>query len=251
MIIQVKDVSKSFGSKNSERTVFDKLNFSIRDDEIVSIVGVNGSGKTTLLRMLAGLEFPDCGSISFPSGFTGGITGLVWQNYADSLLPWYSIKKNILLPVPKPLRKKKWDKLKDIFKKFFPTISECQKVCTLSGGQKQIVALVRSIAVDPDIFLLDEPFSALDQFRSWKAAEILSEVWNERRRPVLLVSHDIDEAVFLADKILCISKSSKNVSLVIENNIPHPRQISSIKSEEHISCRNRAFNFLEQENVNG
>ncbi|MCW3125801.1 MAG: transporter related [Bacteroidetes bacterium] len=251
MQIKIKNINKSFRSTDGERKIiFNDFSFGISDPDFITIIGPNGCGKSTLLNMIAQIEKPDSGSIELNSaGDSRNGIGYVWQDFRSSLLPWLNVYKNIEFPlklrnVPNADRKKIVDNLLDEFRISFSPTKEVYK---LSGGQQQLVCLLRSIASNPELLLCDEPFSALDQSSRWTMAFYLEQLWLKKKIPVILVSHDIDESILLGNKIILLNKSSQ-VEDILENPLPRPRSIETLSSPEHIRLRQRVIDFMK---VNG
>ncbi len=216
--IEINGVSKAFG--NSTR-VFSDFSLSIRKGEVLALVGPNGCGKTTLLHMLAGFTEPDAGSIEvFGKKAAKARTGFICQDVDSSLFPWLSCRENIGLAtsgsdtnrIARTMRMMGLGEFAD----FYPY--------QLSGGLKQKLAIARAHAYEPDLFLLDEPFSALDYGNRIMCEGILSELFHKAGKTAIVVSHDIEDAVFLADRVVVLSGKPALVRAVIEVGVPRPRK---------------------------
>jgi NitT/TauT family transport system ATP-binding protein len=251
MQIKLENINKSFQSKDGEeKTIFKNFSLSINEPDFITIIGPNGCGKSTMLNLISGIEKPDSGFIKLDNigGSQGGI-GYVWQDYRSSLLPWLNVYQNIEFPlklrnIKKTERRKIVD---DLLNEFRISFSPKKEIYKLSGGQQQLVCLLRSVASNPALLLCDEPFSALDQSSRWTMAFYLEQLWLKRKMPVLFVSHDIDESILLGSKIILLDKFS-NVEDILENPLPHPRNIEMLSSPEHIKLRQRVIQFMK---VNG
>ncbi len=238
---------KSFDDdKGNIKNVLVNLSFKINDSKFYTIVGPNGCGKSTILNLFAGLLFPDKGEVIANSkiGKQPNI-GYVWQDYRSALLPWYNVADNITFPlkiqgVP---RQKRNQIALELLKSFNNDLSPSQKIYELSGGQQQLINLLRNMVIAPDLLLLDEPFSALDQFNRWSMAFRFEQLWLNLKIPVLFVSHDIDEAVLLADEIILLNKNGK-IEKSILNNSPRSRSVDMLMTQEHINCRKEVIEFL-------
>lgn len=199
--------------------VLDDISFSIRPSEFVAIVGPSGCGKSTLLRMLAGLETPDRGTLSMTTGDQPGRTAFVFQEPA--LLPWRSVAANITLPLeldhaPKTERAAR---LRESLCLIGLTDADARKrPRQLSGGMRMRVSLARALVTKPSLLLLDEPFAALDDILRQRLNEDLRRLWSEQRWTALFVTHNVAEAVFLADRILIMSSHPGRIAA----NIPIP-----------------------------
>ena len=227
----------------------ENISFSV-EQEIFVLVGANGSGKTTLLSLIAGFTNLDSGNINIEGAGKRPIFGYLWQDYRQSNLPWLSVLDNVAFPLV--LMGKSKNESRDIAEKlisvFAPEISREKLVYQISGGQQQIVALLRSICAEPDVILADEPFSAFDQKRRWDSIEKFEKIWLSLKKPVVWVSHDIDEALLIADKIGLLSKKTKGLVKIITIDFPRPRVPSELlRSQKFITQRNEIIDFLSAE----
>ena len=219
-------MSKKFDTPNGEILALNKINFQIFRREFISVIGPSGCGKTTLIRILAGLEFPSSGNVFLEGKKMEGPVlngGMVFQDY--TLFPWLSVKKNVMFGLEiKGLGKLKAEaeamEWLDIvgLAKFADAYPE-----QLSGGMKQRVAIARSLANRPEILFLDEPFGALDaQTRSSMQAYLLK-IWQNVDVTVFFVTHDLDEAIYLSDRILVLRANPGEIDELIEVPVPRPR----------------------------
>ena len=199
---------------------------AVRENEFLAIVGPSGCGKSTLLRLMAGLEKPSDGEVRFRGqGVTrpSGRIGLVFQDY--SLLPWRTLLRNIELGLEfqglprRQARDKALEYLELVglaqFQDAFPH--------ELSGGMRQRAAIARALAVEPDVLLMDEPFGALDAHTRLLMQRELLGIWEKRRKTVVFVTHSIDEAVYLSDRIVVMEKEPGRVIEMLEVDLPRPR----------------------------
>ena len=247
MQIKIENITKSFYSKDGEvKTIFKNFSLSINEPDFTTIIGPNGSGKSTLLNLISAIDKVDSGTITLDNHTNnpGGI-GYVWQDYRSSLLPWLNVYQNIEFPLKlrnmgKQDRREIVDDLLDEFKISFSPQKEVYK---LSGGQQQLVCLLRSVAAKPSLLLCDEPFSALDQSSRWTMAFYLEQLWLKNKIPVLFVSHDIDECILLGNKIILLNKETE-VEEILENLLPRPRNIDMLSSPEHINLRKKVIRFM-------
>ncbi len=240
-LLEVRNVSKKFtfpGKK--EIFVLKDINFNIKEGEIVSILGPSGSGKSTLLRIIAGLVKPDEGVVIYRNNIVKDVNpgvSIVFQNFA--LFPWLTVEENVLLGLinkEMDIKEKKEKALKAIdivgldgFEKAYPK--------ELSGGMKQRVGFARALVVEPDILLMDEPFSSLDVLTAENLRNDLLELWIENKIPtkaIILVTHSIEEAVYMSDRVLIISKDPGRIVEDIEVKIPHWRDKNSQKFLSHV-----------------
>ena len=202
--IAVRDVSKVYGKKDGVRAL-EGVDLDIADGEFVCLVGPSGCGKSTLLRMMAGLHRPSSGTVELNTAGTGHAVSMVFQNY--SIFPWKTVEQNIGLAlqvagVPKDERDRRVGALMD--QMGLPDFAQARPAA-LSGGMAQRVSIARALAVQPEILLMDEPFAALDaQMRRVLQDELLA-IWQRDRRTVVFVTHSLEEAILLGDRVVVMS----------------------------------------------
>lgn len=229
-VIELKNIKKSFQKSGMpELLVLEKVNFDVRDGEILAILGKSGSGKSTLLRIIAGLTKPTAGEVLYRGeSITEPVPELtmVFQHFA--LMPWLTVLENVELGleargVPREERRARALATIDIvgldgFESAYPK--------ELSGGMAQRVGLARALVVDPEVLLMDEPFSALDVLTAENLRSDLIDIWQSEKtkmKSVIIVTHNIEEAAYLADRILVFSIDPGSVRAEINVNLPHPR----------------------------
>ncbi|MGM0397571.1 MAG: ABC transporter ATP-binding protein [Halobacteriota archaeon] len=246
--IDVMNVSKQYGEPPDGVSVFENLSFSVADEEFVVIVGPSGCGKTTLLEMVAGITAPSAGTItveSTPIDRPSPEVAMVFQNFV--LLPWKSVLENVAmgLKVQEGMAKEPREQLaREWIEKVGLAGYEDNQPSELSGGMQQRVGLARALAVDPKILLMDEPFGALDaQTRDGLQSELL-ELWSNEQKTVLFVTHDIEEAIYLADRILVLSEKPATIVDEMTVDIDRPRwgrrlEIESSQEFERVKARLR------------
>ncbi len=224
--IRLDQVTKEYLSQKGSLLAIDNVSFDVTDNEFLCIVGPSGCGKSTLLRMIAGLDSVSHGRILIDGKPVAGASpkvGFVFQEY--TLFPWRTVQKNVefgleLKKLPAPERRKIADKYIDMvglsnFRDSYPH--------QLSGGMKQRTAIARTLAVGPEILLMDEPFGALDaQTRNILQAQLL-EIWQKEKIKIIFVTHSVDEAVFLADKVAIMTARPGRIKEIADIRIPRPR----------------------------
>lgn len=242
--LSVRGLKKSFG----DLKVLDDISLDVAEGEFVCIVGPSGCGKTTFLRIIGGLESADDGAIEIdgkPVTAPGADRGFVFQ--ADSLLPWRRVFDNAFIGLEINGRNSAEDRsvtrrLLDLvglsgFEKYFPR--------QLSGGMRQRVNLARALAVDPQVLLMDEPFSGLDaQTREIMQTELLR-IWAEGRKTVLFITHQIDEAVFLADRVIVFGRRPGRIQDVVPIELPRPRELSVKRDARFVPLVDRIWSRIE------
>jgi len=222
----IKNLSKKFSNRNSEFTALENINLTVKDGEFITILGPSGCGKTTLLRIVAGLETYTSGMVTLNGEMISGPgpkRGMVFQEY--SLFPWKTVIGNVMFGLLMQKIPKNEAKEKALTYLELVGLSEFENSYPyeLSGGMKQRVAIARALANEPEVILMDEPFGALDaQTRNNLQKELLR-IWEEEKRTIIFVTHSVDEAVFLSDRIIILSKRPGVVKKEIEINIPRPR----------------------------
>ncbi|WP_241979941.1 ABC transporter ATP-binding protein [Cryobacterium glaciale] len=247
--LDVEGLTKSFTKNGEELLALSDVSCEVKDGEFISIVGASGCGKTTFLRMISGLVAPSGGSINLsgvPLGGPGPDRGFVFQH--DSLLPWRNVLDNVLIgPEINGRRVQAREAAQanirlvglEGFEKHFPH--------ELSGGMRQRVNLARALTLDPEILLMDEPFAALDsQTREVMQSELLN-VWELAKKTVLFVTHQIDEAVFLSDRVFVFTVRPGRMKEIVEIDLPRPRDLSIKRTPEFAALVDRIWSLIEHE----
>ncbi|MEC9085767.1 MAG: ABC transporter ATP-binding protein [Pseudomonadota bacterium] len=242
VILEVSELGKTFESVNGPVTALEGVNFHVHRREFVTVIGPSGCGKSTLIRILAGLESASTGEMllaGHPVDTPGPDRGMVFQGY--TLFPWLTVKKNVMfglrnqgLDDAEASREAlEWIQLVGL-EKFADVYPD-----ELSGGMKQRVAIARALAAKPRILLMDEPFGALDAQTRSKMQSYLLEIWRHIDITVLFITHDLDEAIYLADRILVLDANPGRVNEVIEVPVPRPRSPAQFLEPEFLSARQR------------
>ncbi|RMC37926.1 ABC transporter ATP-binding protein [Paracoccus alkanivorans] len=228
----IRDLSKSFQIDGDKLTVLKNVNLDISAGESLAIVGASGSGKTTLLRVLAGLEEPDSGGVLIdgtPVHGLGKERAVIFQE--PRLLPWLTVLGNVAfgLEVQGVSRREAEDRARHYIRLVGLTAFEAAWPRQLSGGMAQRVGIARALTIQPEILLLDEPLGALDAMTKLTMHEELTRIWTEERVTMVLVTHDLEEAIFLADRVLILPKEKSASPRVIEIDLPRPRDRSEAR----------------------
>ncbi|MCW4460060.1 ABC transporter ATP-binding protein [Microbacterium sp. MPKO10] len=245
--ISVQDVRKTFQLKNKEFVALDGVSLDIADNEFVTVVGPSGCGKSTLMNILGGLETVSAGRAMVDGKEVSGPgpdRGVIFQQYA--LFPWLTVRKNVefglkVAGVPKAERAKRAEYFIEMvgLEQFADALPKM-----LSGGMKQRCAIARAYAVNPSILLMDEPFGALDALTRVKLQEQLLETWNREKRTVMFITHDVDEAVFLANRVVVMAARPGRIHEVIDVDLPYPRTEEVRLSPEFGELRNRVWHAV-------
>lgn len=249
-MLQVDGVNKIFTTGGSQVIALQDINMKVSAQEFAVIVGPSGCGKTTLLRMAAGLDKPTAGRITLhgrPINGPGPDRGMVFQSY--TLFPWLSVEDNVAFgPRLNKVPEKEIQAIVDHylavtglskFRKLYPK--------ALSGGMKQRVAIARALANAPDILLMDEPFGALDAQTRVVMQELLLKVWEEDQKTVLFITHDIDEAIFLADTIHVMTRQPGTIRKTIPVPLPRPRDHGVLLTHEFLALKKEIVEMIWQE----
>lgn len=251
--LEVQGLAKRYPNPGSEEklTVFENANFSIEKGEFVCIIGHSGCGKSTILNILAGLDEASDGVVIMNGKEVSGPSlerGVVFQNY--SLLPWRSTLKNITFAVR--ARWPTWDKAQVIAQsmKYLDLVGlkgvEQRKPSQLSGGMRQRVSIARAFATHPQLLLMDEPFGALDALTRGMIQEELLKIWEETHQTVFMITHDVDEAILLSDRILLMTNGPQaQIAESVSVSIPRPRNRTDIIHHPgYYNIRNHLVDFL-------
>ena len=222
-ILTIRNLSTVFPNDNGGLHALANISFNVRAREFVCVLGPSGSGKTTLLRILAGLIPPTSGSFTFGRGEQPSI-GMVFQQ--ATLMPWRTVTENIKLPleVNKMDEATAHKKTNEMIELVGLTGFEDSLPRDLSGGMAQRVAIARALIHDPDLLLLDEPFGSLDALTRERMWTELSRIWQARQKTVIMVTHSINESLFLADRVLVLTQRPGKVKLDLDVDLPRPRK---------------------------
>ena len=222
-ILTIRDLSAVFPNENGGLHALDGITFDVQAREFVCVLGSSGSGKTTLLRILAGLIQPTSGSFLFGHGLEQPSIGMVFQQ--ANLMPWRSVIQNIKLPleVKNINEQTAYAKAREMVELVGLQGFEDSLPRELSGGMAQRVAIARALIHDPDLLLLDEPFASLDAMTRERMWTELSRIWHMRQKTVIMVTHSINESLFLADRVLVLTQRPGKIKMDVEVDLPRPR----------------------------
>ncbi|MBT0958297.1 ABC transporter ATP-binding protein [Alphaproteobacteria bacterium KMM 3653] len=234
-ILKFENVSKGFGQGTHRNNVLNGINLDIAEGEFVAILGFSGTGKSTLMNLIAGLELPDEGSVTFkgaPITGPGPERGLVFQSY--SLMPWLTVGGNIGLAVdavfPKLGKDERQAKIDHYVGMVGLSHATARRPAELSGGMRQRVSVARALAMNPEMLLLDEPLSALDALTRANLADEILDIWETDKKTCILITNDVDEAILLADRIIPLNPDGTLADPVVVD-IPRPRDRSAMNDD--------------------
>lgn len=244
--IQIRGLTKRFGDSD----VYRNFNLDLEEGAFVSIFGPNGCGKSTFINLISGMIPFDSGTVLY-----GGKTikqtriSYVFQNYREALFPWMRAIANIQYP----LRmlgldmKARAQRVEQLLAEFNIQIDLNRYPYELSGGQQQMVSILRALITDPEVLFLDEPFSALDYEMTLFMRERLQQVFLKRRNTIVLVSHDLEEAIQLADRVLMLTRRPTRVAEAVTVDVPWPRDSKSLTSPEFVAIKSHCLDVFNRE----
>ena len=247
----INNVKKSFPTADGEYVVLNGVNLTVKKGEFICVIGHSGCGKSTLLNMVSGFSMPTSGTVKLKGKSIerpGPDRMVVFQGYA--LLPWLTVYENVYLAVnavyPDKPKGEKDEIVKDHLKMVGLMEAMDKTPPQVSGGMRQRVAIARALSIRPEVLVLDEPFGALDAITKEELQEELLKIWNHSRSTVLMITHDIDEALFLADKLVMMTNGpSAAIGEVLEIPFKRPRDRARImEMPEYYKIRNYAWDFL-------
>ena len=250
ILLEVDSLKKKFQDREGEIVALGNISFSVHQREFICVIGPSGCGKSTLIRMIAGLEKQTSGSIlldSKPIDSPSSDRGMVFQNY--TLFPWLTIKKNIMfgLIMSKTDRQEANTKAMDWLE--LVGLSEFSDLYPhqLSGGMKQRVAIARALATRPRILLMDEPFGALDAQTRAQMQSYLLQIWESIDITIIFITHDLEEAIYLADRIFVLGSSSNQLQEIVEIPVSRPRKPDQFLSSEFLATKKHLEDLINPE----
>ena len=248
--VHVDNVVRKFNVPNGEMIALNGMTLDIHDNEFICVVGPSGCGKSTLLNIIAGLLEPTSGEVHCDGKLvqgTGTDRGVVFQQYA--LFPWLTVKKNVRFALEmKGVKGPEADELAMHYLEKVDLVKFADSYPKeLSGGMKQRVAIARAYAADPQVLLMDEPFGALDaQTRTQLQTELL-QTWERDQKTCFFITHDVDEAIILAQKVIVMSARPGRVKAIINIDIPYPRDQETKMSPRFLELKNEIWSLVYQE----
>ena len=249
--LELQNVSKGFGPASNRYEVLSNANLAVEKNEFVAVIGFSGSGKSTLMSLLSGLDRPDSGKVILDGKEVTGPgpnLGIMFQNY--SLLPWLSVTGNLEIAVKQVFPKMPKGERKDYIQRYIDMVSltgsEYKTPPELSGGMRQRLSLARTLAMKPEVLLLDEPLSALDALTRSVLQDEIIRIWEEDKRTVVMITNDVDEAALMADRIVPLTPGpaatlASDFPVVLER----PRDRATLNfNPEFKTLRNKVSRFL-------
>lgn len=244
--LEIRNLTKNFHGE----PLYKNFNLDVRKGSFTSIFGPNGCGKSTLLNMIAGLTPFDSGEIYFGEKPLSQVRiGYVFQNYRDALFPWMRAVDNIQYPLKRGGLSKVQCKLRveELIHLFGVRFDLQRYPYELSGGQQQLVSIMRALATNPEVLFLDEPFSALDYEATLSIIEKLQEVFVSSGVTMVMVSHNLEEAIYLSNYIVLLSRRPTHVAEVVQFNVGYPRTAKTLSTPEFIATKAHSLDIFRQE----
>lgn len=245
-MVTIENVTKQYtGVDGRIIPVFDNFSLKIGRGEIVAIVGPNGCGKSTLLKMLGGFEKPNQGIISYAGGVQAR-RGIVPQQIRESLFPWFTVEAHVMQAGMSggPDKERGSANAQVILEGLGLATLSNKYPYELSGGQAQLLALGRAFAYDPELFLFDEPFAALDYHTSLAAQDKFLRLWERKPRTTIIVTHTLDEAVLLADRVIVLSQTTPKIVADMQVRLPRPRITEQLVTADFQAVKAEVFKHL-------
>lgn len=244
--LTIKGLRKSF----KDKVVYDGFDLDVELGSFISVFGPNGCGKSTLINMISGLMPRDGGEVLY-DGQTIEDTNIsyVFQNYREALFPWIRAIDNIHYPLKLKgwSKKRRTERVDQLIEDFGIKIDLNAYPYMLSGGQQQAVSILRALAPEPEVLFLDEPFSALDYEMTLLMREKLQVIYEKTGTTMMLVSHDLEEAVQMADKVLLLTRRPSRVAALIDNPLPRPRDAQTLTQAEFVQLRSQCLEIFQRE----
>ncbi|HEY9809391.1 MAG TPA: ABC transporter ATP-binding protein [Halomicronema sp.] len=252
--LEIDNVTKSYtNTEGKESIILDGVSLNVSENEFISVIGHSGCGKSTLLKIVAGLEKSTSGSVRLDGKEIrkpGAERMMVFQHYG--LLPWLTVRENIRLAIDEVLKNatkaEKINLVNEHLAMVNLTPAADKYPDEISGGMKQRVGIARALAIRPKMLLMDEPFGALDALTRGKLQKQVLDIWEKHRQAVMMITHDVDEAIYMSDRIVMMTNGpSATIGEILEVPFPHPRDRHELReSKEYYELRNHALDFLDR-----
>src|SRR6266511_2233524 len=252
-MLETRGLGKTYGTGEKATHAVGDVSLTVLDGEFVCVVGPSGCGKTTLLKIIAGLLRPSRGEVLLRGKRVTGPPeelALVFQEYSRSLMPWASVRNNVLLPLrhKKLARRERKRLVEESLESVGLTRFIDHYPWQLSGGMQQRVAIARALAYQPTILLMDEPFASVDAQTRGELEDLILRVREEYGITILFVTHDIDESVYLADRVVVLTHSPTEVKEIVPVELPRPRdQIATKELPEFVHLRGHVYRLIKRE----
>jgi NitT/TauT family transport system ATP-binding protein len=244
--ITIRGLSKRF----NQVVVYDQFDLDVPRGKIISVFGPNGCGKSTLINLIAGLIRKDGGEILFDGMEVEDVRiGYVFQNYREALFPWLRARDNIEYPLKfmKMQRTERRRRVEQLVERLGVRIDLNKYPYEMSGGQQQLVSIMRALVIDPEVLFLDEPFSALDYEMTLFMRDQLQRVFMDTGTTTMIVSHDLEEAVYVADRILLLTRAPTRVADFVSYDAPHPRTDETLSEANFIKVKSHCLSVFQRE----
>jgi NitT/TauT family transport system ATP-binding protein len=249
--LAIRGIGKTFASRGGEVQAVRSVDLAVRSGEFLAIVGPSGCGKSTLLQIVAGLVQPSAGRVLMGErDVTGQAAHMVYlfQQYSKSLLPWQSVEQNVMFSFSHRMKLSR-AATRERCREYLAMVGLADFAShypwQLSGGMQQRVAIARALAAEPRVLLLDEPFASVDALTRLELHALILELWTQQGFTAVLVTHDVDEAVFLADRIAVMSRRPGMIQEIVETGMPRPREaVSTHESPRFLEVRHRLLTHL-------
>ena len=247
MKLEVRNLEKCFRANGTCVEVLAGVDLDVRDGEFVSVIGPSGCGKTTLLNCISGLEEPDSGIIRIKDEESQSRLGRVgYMPQKDLLFPWRTVLENAVLgmEIRGHSRIESRKRAEDLMERFGLNGFEDKRPSVLSGGMRQRVAFMRTLLTDQQLIVLDEPFGALDAFTRYQMQEWLVDIWGSMGKTIILITHDIDEALLLSDRVFVLTARPASVKLIVNVSLPRPRRYRMVTDTAFIVLKEQLIQAL-------
>ncbi|KJD36557.1 nitrate ABC transporter ATP-binding protein [Tamlana sedimentorum] len=249
--LELNNINKTYGTGDNASEVLSNINLTIEEGEFVAIVGFTGSGKTTLVNLINGLITPTSGEVLFKGQKVEGTSherGVIFQNY--SLLPWLTVGQNVYVAVKEAFPKKSKKELQELVAEYIEMVSLTPAINKrpkeLSGGMRQRVSVARALAMDPEMIIMDEPLGALDALTRGNLQDEILNIWSRNKRTALLITNDVDEGIYMADRIIPLRPGPKaTLGPEFKIDIERPRDKTELNDNANFKeTRNAIIEYL-------